>query len=461
MQRPIAAVIMLATSTMLVSLAPFLIEGHVGYSAEVQLAALSILIVSAAGMIRSVLQSDRGLADLFFWFYFLYIFAFPAVLQASAGAFPWPYPVNGDAAILTAFATNLFLVAYLFGSHGNAVARRPASRANAFNLLIFTLLSIGIGALAVIVVGPTLLLSSRDQLSMAINDKALAYPLFVGRGFVLVALLLNLGAWRGADTDRFIGSVSVLASLALVVLLFNPLATARFQFLGALVAVLVVLIGKPTPVLKASILLGMTFALFFAFASIKGLASTGSFDVTTLDDLKRTIFRVDYDSFQLSVAITDYVRQEGYSWGHNLASAVLFFVPRPLWPGKADPTGDVVTKYLGWDYTNVSSPLPMEFYLAFGLIGVLAGGALVGRAVNKIELLGGGAGHYGYSKYVLALVAGFMTIMLRGSMVTALAQVGVAFIALWIAQLMGVMTRTRAGRAEALVRRPLTRVQRL
>jgi hypothetical protein len=79
----------------------------------------------------------------------------------------------------------------------------------------------------------------------------------------------------------------------------------------------------------------------------------------------------DYDVFQQTVNSVVYVDRFGVSWGHNLLSAVFFWVPRAFWPGKSGGTSVDIDYPLGYAFYNLSVPLWMEAYFAFSWIGVL------------------------------------------------------------------------------------------
>ena len=82
-----------------------------------------------------------------------------------------------------------------------------------------------------------------------------------------------------------------------------------------------------------------------------------------------------YDAFINIVATIDYVKYEGFSYGYQLLSAFLFFVPRKVWPDKPISTGQLVGEYLidnyGFNFSNLSNPMVSEGYINFGIVGVV------------------------------------------------------------------------------------------
>ena len=74
-------------------------------------------------------------------------------------------------------------------------------------------------------------------------------------------------------------------------------------------------------------------------------------------------------------------------YGLNLFSAILFFIPRFIWPNKQIGSGATVSNQLGLDLDNVSMPFFAEGYLAFGFFGIFLFVIFLSRFVYKIDLL--------------------------------------------------------------------------
>lgn len=110
-------------------------------------------------------------------------------------------------------------------------------------------------------------------------------------------------------------------------------------------------------------LIGMTFVLpllnFFKTWSMKYVYF--GFDFSS----------PDFDAYELLMTTIKYTDLNGYSFGNNILSALLFFVPRKIWLGKALNTGSIVLTFYNSNFTNVSCPLVSEFYYAFGVPGVV------------------------------------------------------------------------------------------
>lgn len=84
---------------------------------------------------------------------------------------------------------------------------------------------------------------------------------------------------------------------------------------------------------------------------------------------------LNYDAFMNIGTVIEAVQQNGFSYGYQLLSALLFFVPRSIWEAKPDASGTVVGKHLTENYEfffqNVSNPFISESYHNFGIFGII------------------------------------------------------------------------------------------
>jgi hypothetical protein len=93
------------------------------------------------------------------------------------------------------------------------------------------------------------------------------------------------------------------------------------------------------------------------------------------NDIDEGYMSLNYDAFINIGVVMEVVEENGLSWGYQLLSALLFFVPRSLWPGKPESSGLVVGEHViekyGFYFSNLSNPLVSEGYLNFGYLGVI------------------------------------------------------------------------------------------
>jgi hypothetical protein len=77
----------------------------------------------------------------------------------------------------------------------------------------------------------------------------------------------------------------------------------------------------------------------------------------------------------------------GCTWGGQLLGAILFFVPRSVWPTKPIGSGAMlIKKELGRDaFSNISCPFIAEGMVNFGLIGVALFALFLGTLLTKLD----------------------------------------------------------------------------
>lgn len=95
----------------------------------------------------------------------------------------------------------------------------------------------------------------------------------------------------------------------------------------------------------------------------------------------------DYDAYTLLVLTIKHVQTNGIAYGYQFLGVLLFWVPRSFWPDKPIGSGHTVATALGWEFTNLSCPLPAEGYINAGIIGVILLSIILGIVFNKIDTM--------------------------------------------------------------------------
>lgn len=192
--------------------------------------------------------------------------------------------------------------------------------------------------------------------------------------------------------------------------------------------------------MKSLVTLAAVPVLFFVFPVSKSLGA-GTLTMEQFIDGIRTaavdeyILRVDFDAFAWTAATIEYL-MDGVGeirWGYNFLGVLFFFVPRMLWTTKPVHTGHIVADGLGYHYTNVSSPLPAEALMGFGIVGPILVLSLTGYAVARIERAASVPSRVSAPStifFLYAILMGFVTIILRGPLNGSVAHFGSAFLVL-------------------------------
>lgn len=118
-----------------------------------------------------------------------------------------------------------------------------------------------------------------------------------------------------------------------------------------------------------------TFAL-----SMFGEAVAGA-----LRNLPHGFCAVDYDAYSMVARTLSYVGDVGTTDGYQLLGALLFFVPRSVWPSKPEGSGNLVCVAQGQAQLNISSPLPAEGLVNFGIVGLIAFAILAALICRELD----------------------------------------------------------------------------
>lgn len=426
--------------------------------ARLYLAATLSLLVGA------VLSPRLGALYLVTCFYFAFFVALPAVVQIDRRRFPFG-SIYTDSELNAGFLVfalgQLCLVAAVatVGRHrrrSSASAHRAAMTDGAADLKRAARIGVGIafvGAVVAALAGPERIFATRfDETGSVVMGEGIETQLiFVARAFALVGVLLCTAAVKRTPRGlraNVSGKLIVAAAVATVVNF--PPALPRFQLLGIALAIAVLLINFQRPITKLIFTFGATLFLLYLFSTIKDLTNGISLEAIGQRDVRDYLVTVDFDSYKQVVDTVIYFSSNPLRWGENFLGAILFWVPRALWPDKAVHTGELVSSGLGYPFTNVSNPLPAEAFASWGIVGTVLIMLVIGAVIGKVE--GGGLGARLTTRPVpaaitYALAAGYATILLRGALNAVAPMIFSAFLLAAVVHLIYRDSRLRDSRA--------------
>ena len=181
-------------------------------------------------------------------------------------------------------------------------------------------------------------------------------------------------------------------------------------------------------------------------------------DLTSEKDLLALTERLNQNMFVGLAATRLDEGQVEYLNGKSVTDGVLSLIPRALWPDKpitggsgkmvADMTGLTLNEDTSWGVGNV-----MEFYINFGLAGVIGGFLVLGALIGFLDIRGAAAERRGDLRQVPVYFLPAVALIQPGaSLVEMTGSAGAALIAalgwrwLWTVRTAG-SQRTRPGRA--------------
>lgn len=398
----------------------------IGSSREATLA-MAWLFLAASSLVHTsvILDTRRGGVSLLLVFFFTFFIAVPSLVQVDTGVYPF-YASYDPKVILDTYATLssalLFtLIGVRWGEqkryHARAVVPLSARSLTRFSLTLFFLCS----AIA-LYVGPAQFLVTRADFSTRVSEGLDQQLSLVARSLSLLSAICSLlVASRARGRDRGRSWSVAIACVGLFAFLNYPPALPRFQLLGSILCIAAVFANFYRPILKILFsVVGLLF-LLFVFPAIKAIGEGRGVQISTIlnNDVTQYLQRVDFDAFKQVADTLIYLDGGTLRFGENLLGVFLFWVPRGVWPSKPLGSGEIVSSGLGYAYTNVSSPLPAEGLVSFGLVGVVifmgVFGFVVGRAERRNVAWGASPDIYRQDVFYILLI-GFATIILRGAL---------------------------------------------
>lgn len=185
---------------------------------------------------------------------------------------------------------------------------------------------------------------------------------------------------------------ALFASFALVLIACFPAAMARYNMACIYGGILLLALA---PLFERQGLFPVLFLV--AFLVLFPAANSYRWESFTLSmfwdavldaagNLSRGFCAVDYDAYSMIARSLRYVDSFGATGGYQLIGSLLFFVPRALWPTKPEGSGNLVCAAQGQTQLNISSPLPAEGIVNFGVVGLALfaiAAALICRVVDR------------------------------------------------------------------------------
>lgn len=209
-------------------------------------------------------------------------------------------------------------------------------------------------------------------------------------------------------------------------LLFNnPIITSRYWF-GTMALAFIFMGGW---ILRAALVratvVAAVVAASLAFSHADYFRTTGG-HVTKVTPIETLQTGNDYDAQQEVRATVLYTNTFGHTMGRQLLGPLLFWYPRKFWPNKPEDTGIVLAKFRQYPYTNVSGPLWSEAFIDFGYPGVvvylMALGNFTAALDEEFMRWKWRANRLNLAVLLSAIFAAYQFIILRGSLLQAMAQ---------------------------------------
>lgn len=293
------------------------------------------------------------------------------------------------------------------------------------------------------------LLTNRQAASNQLAEDASKTGVIILNGlltpFVLAAALIGLIiSYRRSST---LGTAAFGALTVAAAIVNNPLIHARYQSSALIGFTLLAVFGwTRSRLIVYTVLSGISVSPIFN--------SLFRYNEYRADErsLQNFFAHMDYDAINILCYTLIWVREQGIVFGSNIVGALFFFIPRSVWSDKGQHPALTMFSYLkeyqGYSTDNLSSPPPVEGYLAFGLLGALIFPVLVVASFDWMERRAMTAEEFSPWQLIVCMSTVLTLILLRGPF-----QVGFSEIVLHSVAIVVVALLLYAGASAALRRR--------
>ena len=184
--------------------------------------------------------------------------------------------------------------------------------------------------------------------------------------------------------------IKLLLGTSLMLLAAFPFSLSRYSMAviyGGLALIMLPLLKK-----KGSFALLFLFAFLILFPASNvfraedfSFAALGRGLSSAIGNLGKGFLTEDYDAYSMLFRSYSFIETYGTTSGFQLLGALLFFVPRAIWPSKPVGSGYTIAQTDGQTFLNVSCPLPGEGLVNFGLLGLLIFALLISAGARAMD----------------------------------------------------------------------------
>lgn len=396
------------------------------------------LLIMVYGGIRLSLTWVSGrphLFDFFFWV-FGYIFmglAPTAQIRADAVSTTTPgidpafdLPTAGIVA-LGIGCYEIARAAWMLLQHARppraARAPRAVGPARAIGLAV---VGLGISAFFVAQLGPAGALGSReaafaarearwpDPAVRAVMYAAAVYPLLIATG-----AMTQLHRVARSRAGRIAYTTAAVAAAVVLLLIVNPIASARYTF-GTVAVALAIFAGAAATRFRARVTMLLAIVAFLFVFPIADAFRTDEVRVNRTSFFGEYLANPDYDAFWQIANSLAYWLDGLVEPARQFLGSILFWVPRAIWPDKPTDTGIVLAEYRGYAFDNLSAPMWAEAMVNGGVIAVVVVFIALGIVLRAMDVrIVPAFASGGVWAIVGAVLPVYMTILMRGSLLQA------------------------------------------
>ncbi len=351
------------------------------------------IVISAFLLIRAARKHPYSFQVLF-WMFGLVFFGIAPLVQFLNRWAPWNLIYENTEIINCNLLILLWYICFVFGSkirlrfifvkkqttsqNANRLSKTGVDIAVFFTVLFSGILIVTNGITGLFFRGARVAISDSSTIAL------LSYHVFKNTIlFTFAVLLQNVKVnYQNRKLCFVIGTLFFITCF--------PTGLSRYMLGAYYLGLLILFAGRKKIGVWFTILvflgLTITFPVMSVFRSFSGFQSYDSFIDSIGPSLNGAFLTANYDTHNMIITSMHYIAAFGFSWGRQLMGAILFFIPRSVWPTKPIGSGAMAISALNmFGFTNVSMPLIGEAFINFGIIGVVLFAIITGWCTSLID----------------------------------------------------------------------------
>ncbi len=418
---------------------------------------LPATLICAARFAWLMGNGERRLFEMIFWGYSYGFMGLAPLTQLREGLWPDTVPHIDNSyiaagALIAIVGCGAFLVgagvdnATSLGRTAQAVTRAHNSANQLFSINYSrTILLCGFAILVNIYylsrIGWLQFLLSREEVTAAASaawPSAIHLDVMVGACSAMALLVAFIAMMRfryeakraqmwGESVSSTVRRSNVTLIVIIGVLLantMNPLSNAR-QFAGTAILAAATAFGLFTTKHRFRVAgCGFLAGMFVIFPLADAFRFSREAELKATNPIQ-ALLSGDFDSFAQMMNGYLVASRDGIVPGRQLSGVLLFWVPRSVWSHKPVDTAQYIADGRGYSFTNLSSPLWIEFYLNGGWVLLAVGMFALGFGLHRWDTrLDAQFDLYRMPGLLGCILPFFLMIVLRGPLLQAATYLG-------------------------------------
>lgn len=357
-------------------------------------------VIFIAGMVHARQRSAISI-ELIYWIFMYFFMFFAPLIQYLLNKFPWNGRISETEIVQANGVILLFVLLFLLGQYtARRTMRKHAQKEGKTDFLtadlqfsnrmatVMTLICCLLACYTVFKAGLHGIIAARNQATKVFYSGTNTTIKLLVESIIPAFMAYATAEAAQKVRNRAENPFRFLVLCLCLLICFFPTAIPRYKM--ATIYGTIAVVAFPQIKKKDRFFWLFVVALFIAFPIFNSFRRELSFEKFSSvfgNGVLSTYTNSDYDAYRMLVSSLRFVKKEGCTWGIQALAALLFFVPRSIWPSKPVGSGSVLIRNeFGNDYfSNVSCPLVAEGYINFGLVGAALFGFLLGLFSQKTD----------------------------------------------------------------------------